>query len=98
MSDRWRQRGFYVISYDIADDRRRNRVHKLLTGFGDGVQYSLFECFLSDKELVQVRHRLRRLIKTEEDRIRIYSLCKPCFGKVESMGCENPQEPAVFIL
>lgn len=37
----------YLISYDIEDDRERNRVSKLLTGYGFRVQKSVFECRLS---------------------------------------------------
>lgn len=39
----------YVIAYDIPDDKRRTKVHKLLSGFGKWTQYSLFECFLTKK-------------------------------------------------
>lgn len=98
MKERWAKRSFYVVSYDITDDRRRNRVHKLLTGFGEGVQYSVFECFLSDKELVQLRHRIRRLIKPQEDKVRIYSLCSPCLSRVEALGCDPPREPKAYVL
>lgn len=38
---------FYLISYDIPDDRRRVRVAKTLKDYGDRVQYSVFECILA---------------------------------------------------
>ena len=47
----------YVIAYDIPSDRRRTKVHKTLCGFGQWTQYSLFECHLTDKELVALRGR-----------------------------------------
>ena len=34
---------FYVICYDIPDNRRRNQLAKELKGFGTRVQYSVFE-------------------------------------------------------
>jgi CRISPR-associated protein Cas2 len=37
----------YVIAYDIPDDKRRTKVHKILLGYGKWTQYSLFECFLT---------------------------------------------------
>ena len=48
----------YVIAYDIPEDKRRTRIHKLLLGFGKWTQYSLFECFLTRKELVLLRSKL----------------------------------------
>ena len=38
---------FYVISYDIPDDRRRGQLAKVLKGFGTRVQYSVFEAHLN---------------------------------------------------
>ena len=48
----------YVIAYDIPDDKRRTNIHKLLLGFGKWTQYSLFEWFLSRKELILLRSKL----------------------------------------
>ncbi|GAH67947.1 unnamed protein product, partial [marine sediment metagenome] len=31
---------FYIISYDIPDDKRRQEIAKILLNFGDRVQYS----------------------------------------------------------
>ena len=37
----------WVICYDVVEDKRRNQVFKALQGFGQNVQYSVFECELS---------------------------------------------------
>ena len=34
---------FYLICYDVVNDRRRNRVSRLLEGYGLRVQKSVFE-------------------------------------------------------
>ncbi len=34
----------YLVCYDISDDVRRSRVLKTMKGFGDHLQYSVFEC------------------------------------------------------
>jgi len=41
------ERTLYVIAYDIPSNRRRTKVHKVLCGFGQWTQYSLFECYLT---------------------------------------------------
>jgi CRISPR-associated protein Cas2 len=50
-------RRVFLVSYDIPDDKRRNRVFKLLTGWGDHVQYSVFCCQLNPREC----HQLERI-------------------------------------
>jgi len=91
------ERTLYVIAYDIPNDRRRTRIHKMLSGFGRWTQYSLFECYLSSKELVQLQGRLAPLLKVEEDSVRLYPLCAACADKVLTVGSPKPQEETVFI-
>ena len=35
---------YVVIAYDIPEDKRRTKVAKALEGYGERMQYSLFEC------------------------------------------------------
>jgi len=65
----------YVIAYDIAHRRRLYRVAKTLEGWGERVQESVFECWLTQAELAELRQALRRLIHPQQDRIRYYPLC-----------------------
>ncbi len=88
----------YVIAYDIPDDRRRTKIHKILSGFGTWTQYSLFECFLSKKELVLLKSKLAKHIKETQDSVRFYPLCAPCLDKVETVGGQPPTEDIVFIV
>ena len=88
----------YVIAYDIPNDRRRTKVHKALCGFGEWTQYSLFECFLSAKELVQLRAKLDDLLDPDEDSVRLYPLCEVCRERVETVGSPAPKEKVTYIV
>lgn len=87
----------YVIAYDSPNDRRRTRLHRLLKGYGAWTQYSLFECWLNDTELVRLRSRLDKLLKDSEDSVRLYPLCAKCVGDVETIGSAAPAEDVMFI-
>jgi CRISPR-associated protein Cas2 len=80
------RRQWVVVSYDIVDDKRRNKVMKTLEGFGHRVQYSVFECELRPADLEKLKARLRGLIVPQEDDIRFYQLCENCLGKVTMLG------------
>jgi CRISPR-associated protein Cas2 len=67
---------FIVVSYDIADDRRRVRVASELENFGRRVQYSVFECHLIDAQLADLKTRLLALIDWDHDRVRYYPMCE----------------------
>jgi CRISPR-associated protein Cas2 len=88
----------YVIAYDIPDDRRRTKVHTILMGFGQWTQYSLFECFLSRKEMIILQSKLRDHLVITEDSVRFYPLCATCVEKVETIGGPPPQEMVVYVV
>lgn len=62
-------RRFVLVAYDIADDKRRARVAKVLLGFGDRVQYSVFCCALSPREKIQLQDKLRPCLHHREDQV-----------------------------
>lgn len=82
-------RRFYLVSYDVADDRRRNRIAKVLLDYGDRVQFSVFCCQLSPRERVQMDSKLNDRIHADEDQVLLVDA-----GPV---GGQSPQ-PAVDYL
>ena len=77
---------FVVVSYDITNDRRRLKVMKTLEGFGERVQYSVFECRLKRQDLQRLKKRLKGLIQAEEDDVRFYLLCEQCVERIVPLG------------
>lgn len=92
------QRQFYVVAYDIPSDRRRTKVHKILTGFGQWTQYSVFELYLSEKERVLLANKLKKVLNPKEDSVRFYTLCEACLKKVETIGSPKPEEPKSYVV
>ncbi len=90
----------YVVAYDIPDDRRRNQVARFLNGYGERVQYSVWECMLTASQAEKMRQGLARRLKAEEDRVRIYRLCPVCAGEVQTLGQAAPpvEVPEVYIV
>ena len=77
---------FVVVSYDVTSDRRRNRISRTLLDYGTRVQYSVFECNLTAKQLSELEQRLLKVYDEAEDTIRIYRLCKGCLKAVRAHG------------
>jgi CRISPR-associated protein Cas2 len=85
---------FLVVAYDIADDRRRLKVMKLLEGYGRHVQESVFECDLEPKAYRQMSQRLLRLVSQREDNVRYYHLCSADVARAETFGVGGPIQRA----
>jgi len=75
---------FVVVAYDIPDDRRRQRLHHVLEGFGTPVQYSVFECLLDEKGLARMKKAVTRTIRPRLDHVRYYYLCAACQKRIET--------------
>ena len=88
----------YVIAYDIPDDKRRTKVHKILLGHGKWTQYSLFECFLTRKQLLLLRSKLQEHLMAKQDSVRFCPLCANCVSKVETVGGPPPADAVLFLV
>jgi CRISPR-associated protein Cas2 len=92
------QTSCYVIAYDIPEDKRRTKVHKILLGYGKWTRYSLFECFLSRRDLLHLQAKLEQYLVETEDSVRFYPLCAVCVKKVETVGGQPPTEDILFVI
>ncbi len=72
------ERHWYLFSYDIRDPKRWRRVHRIVNGYGERLQYSLFRCRLTRVQMEQARHQLEMAMEEEDDLlvIRLSPRCK----------------------
>lgn len=77
----WCVRHTYLVCYDISNDLRLRKVHKTMRGFGDHLQYSVFECQLTRTDLARCRHLLSEIMNHREDQVLFVDL-----GAVEGRG------------
>ena len=73
---------FCVIAYDVSDDKRRYRVVKVLEKYGVRVNYSVFECMLTESQDNKIQVDLKKKINEKEDTIIYYRICVNCFTKI----------------
>jgi CRISPR-associated protein Cas2 len=85
----------YVISYDISDDGRRNKVANILADYGNRVQYSVFECLIDAATLEKLVEMLEPFPECG-DSIRIYQICEGCLKKAVLLGRGEFTKEAAF--
>lgn len=71
------ERTRYLVAYDIREQRRLRRVHKVAKNFGEPLQYSLFVCDLTAIELLSLKAALRAEAHLGADSIGIFDLGEP---------------------
>lgn len=72
---------WYVVAYDVRDPARWRKVYKVLRGFGVRVQYSVFRCKLSERQLEHLRWELEKRLE-REDSLLVIGLCEGCAARV----------------
>jgi CRISPR-associated protein Cas2 len=77
-------RSWHLVTYDIRDERRLRQVAKLMEGYGERVQYSIFRCRLTATSLERLRWELARITEPD-DSVLFFPLCNRCSGNVRDV-------------
>ncbi len=77
---------FVLACYDIADERRLQKVAKIMEDYGVRVLYSVFECLLSRGLFAQMKSKVKEVLDPHEDSVIYYLLCNHCRRKIEHLG------------
>ena len=85
---------YVLISYDVATStpsgkKRLRRVAKTCLDYGQRVQFSVFECWISPTDMVLFKKRLLDEIDPQNDSLRFYYLGKNWQNKVEHFGTKE---------
>jgi CRISPR-associated protein Cas2 len=93
--DKW-----YLLTYDIRDPKRYRQAVKIIKGYAERVQYSVFRCKLSNRNLEKIRLDLAKIL-AEEDNFLVIPLCPRCAEGVKAHNEESewlPEPPPFQII
>ena len=88
-----KRKHFYVVTYDISDDKRRSKVVKLMESIGTRMNYSVFECMLTDIQYQNMYKKLAKIVVRREDWVNIYPLCTECYARITYIPNIKKKEP-----
>jgi len=83
----------WLVAYDIRDPKRLRKVWNTLRRWGEPVQYSVFECWLTEGQVEKLWKELGEVIETDEDRVHLWPLCARCEARVRVMGTGGRTAP-----
>ena len=78
----------YVVAYDIAAPRRWRKVFRIMQGYGEWVQLSVFQCRLTRRRHIELKLALEAVVNHAEDYVIILDLglAATIRPRVESLG------------
>ena len=59
----------YIVAYDIGDPKRWRKIFKLMHGYGEWLQLSVFQCRLSRRRHAELIATLDEIIHHKDDHV-----------------------------
>jgi len=86
----------YIVTYDIGDQKRWRAIFRLMNGYGEWVQLSVFQCRLSRKRHAEMLATLDEIINQKDDHVVIIDVgaAENVLPRVASLG-KRTFEPVV---
>lgn len=64
----------YIVAYDITDQKRWRRVFRIMKGYGQWLQLSIFQCRLTQKQQAELIALLDGVIHHDADHVVLLDL------------------------
>jgi len=92
-----------VVSYDVdtttkEGKARLRKVGRACLDFGQRVQFSVFECVVSEEQWVRLKARLMALHDPTKDSLRFYHLGEDAQKRIEHHGVKGTEDPRNLLL
>lgn len=91
----------WLIIYDICNEKRLQKVAKLLENYGTRVQKSVFEIEAGKDTISRIIRKVRRVIEKTEDFVVYFNICDRDWQKSIKYGpvrYENPDDKPYYII
>lgn len=70
----FKEEHLYIVAYDISDQKRWRRVFKLMNGYGEWLQLSIFQCRLTIQRHAELIALLDGIIHHKDDHLVLLDL------------------------
>lgn len=88
-----------LVSYDIANDKKRSKFAKYLTRFGHRIQYSMFEIENNERILNNIFYDIRNEFEKtfeQSDSVYVFMLSSGC--RVQKFGYAKNEDADMIII
>ena len=82
------EENLYIVAYDIAAPRRWRKVFRIMEGYGEWVQLSVFQCRLTRRRQLELKQALEEVINRAEDHVIIIDVGPAAANRprIDSLG------------
>ncbi len=93
---------WWLVCYDVREAGRLRKTARHMEGYGERVQYSVFRCWLTPRQMEQLRWELTQVLASEDD-VLLIPICGPCASGVKGTHLSGqsvrwPDEPPTHVI
>jgi CRISPR-associated protein Cas2 len=93
---------WWIVCYDVRDAKRLRKTAKHMEGYGERMQYSVFRCWLTQRQMQCLRWELTDIL-TPEDDVLFVPVCSNCAAGVlathsATKAPDWPEAPPSFVI
>ena len=83
---------WWLVCYDVRDKKRLRQCAKHMKGYGHRIQYSMFRCWMTAREVERLRWELTKMLDPADD-VLLIPLCQRCVAGIAGIhGDGRPLE------
>ncbi len=83
---------WWLVCYDVRDPDRLRKAAEHMEGYGERMQYSVFRCWLTPRQMQQLRWELTELLASEDD-VLLIPLCSSCVAGMHEHARRGTRSP-----
>jgi CRISPR-associated protein Cas2 len=74
---------WWLVCYDVHDPERLRKAAKHMEGYGERMQWSVFRCWMTPREMERLRWELTELLDPADD-VLLIPVCGSCVSGIRS--------------
>ncbi len=82
---------FVIMSYDVGEKRVR-KANKISKKYLQPIQRSLFEGYITEKQLKNLKQELEKIILPDHDKVMIYKIFNNKMLETDEIGVFKPRD------
>jgi CRISPR-associated protein Cas2 len=79
---------WWLVCYDVRDEKRLRQCARHMEGYGQRLQYSVFRCWMTSTDVARLRWELTEKLSPDDD-VLLMPLCARCVDQIVGIHDQN---------
>ena len=78
-------KNWHLVCYDVREDGRWRKLYKMLHGYGQRIQFSIFRCKLTERQVQKLYWEAMKILEKEDDFL-VIPVCNRCASRIPTIN------------